>query len=94
MGLIKVSATSQTKAVAGAIAGTFRDFKIAEAQAIGPVAVNQAVKAVVLARSFLADEGIQIMVFPEPIDVEIDGNVRTAVKLTVVERVTAEPTVD
>ena len=49
MEMIKVSATSRTSAVAGAIAGVVREHHRAEVQAIGAGAVNQAIKALVLA---------------------------------------------
>jgi len=49
MDVIKVSGTSRTSAVAGAIAGVFREHQHAEVQAIGAIAVNQAVKALALA---------------------------------------------
>lgn len=83
MDVVKVKATSRTAAVAGAIAAIIREKKHAEAQAIGAGAVNQAVKALVLAKGYLAEEGINIMVVPEFVDVEIDGKARTAIKLVV-----------
>lgn len=83
MGIIKVSANSRTAAVAGAIAGVMREHKHAEVQAIGAGAVNQAVKALVLAKGYLAADGIDVYCIPEFVDVEIDGKVRTAVKLIV-----------
>ena len=83
MDIIKVSSTSRTSAVAGAIAGVFRDYKIAEIQAIGAGAVNQAVKACVLAKGYLAEDGFDIVISPEFVDVNIDDKVRTAIKLTV-----------
>lgn len=82
MDIIKVSGTSRTSAVAGAIAGVFRENKRAEIQAIGAGAVNQAVKALVLARGYLAEDGYEVIFLPEFVDVEIDDKVRTAVKLT------------
>ena len=85
MEIIKVKANSRTAAVAGAIAGVMRDDHHAEVQAIGAGAVNQAVKAIVLARTYLVDDGIIIFCVPEFVDVEIDGKIRTAVKLTVDE---------
>lgn len=85
MEIIKVKANSRTAAVAGAIAGVMRDDHHAEVQAIGAGAVNQAVKAIVLARTYLVDDGIIIYCVPEFVDVEIDGKIRTAVKLTVDE---------
>ena len=83
MDVIKVKANSRTAAVAGAIAGVMREHKHAEVQAIGAGAVNQAVKALVLARGYLAEDGIPIICFPEFVDVDIDGKVRTAIKITV-----------
>ena len=83
MDIIKVKAVSRTAAVAGAIAGVFRDNKHAEVQAIGAGAVNQAVKAMVLARNFLAQDELEVVFVPEFVNVEIDGKVRTAIKFTV-----------
>ena len=83
MDIIKVKAVSRTAAVAGAIAGVMRDNKHAEVQAIGAGAVNQAVKAMVLAKNFLAQDEIDIMFIPEFVNVEIDGKVRTAIKFVV-----------
>jgi stage V sporulation protein S len=80
MDIIKVSGTSRTSAVAGAIAGVFREHKHAEIQAIGAIAVNQAVKALALARGYLKEDGYEVVFFPEFVDVEIDGKVRTAIK--------------
>ncbi len=86
MDVIKVKANSRTAAVAGAIAGVMREHKHAIIQAIGAGAVNQSVKALVLAKGYLAEDGIIIVCIPEFVDVEIDGKVRTAVKLTVEPR--------
>jgi stage V sporulation protein S len=83
MNIIKVSGTSRTSAVAGAIAGVFRENKRAEVQAIGAVAVNQAVKALALAKGYLKEDGYDIIFAPEFVDVEIDGKVRTAIKFVV-----------
>jgi len=84
--IIKVAATSRTSAVAGAIAGIFREQQFANVQAIGASAVNQAVKALALARNYLAEDGYDVVCIPEFVDVEIDGNVRTAIRLNVVQR--------
>jgi stage V sporulation protein S len=83
MDIIKVSANSRTSAVAGAIAGVVREHKHAEVQAIGAGAVNQAVKALVLATGYLVGDGIHVICVPEFVDVDIDGKVRTAIKLVV-----------
>ncbi|MBI9044472.1 MAG: stage V sporulation protein S [Anaerolineaceae bacterium] len=83
MNIIKVKATSRTAAVAGAIAGVMREHNHAEVQAIGAGAVNQSVKALVLAKGYLEEDGIHIYIIPEFVDVDIDGKIRTAVKLVV-----------
>jgi len=83
MNLLKVSSQSRTSAVAGAIAGTYRDHGRAEIQAIGAGAVNQAIKALVIARGYLAEEGKEIIVVPSMIVIEIDGEERTAIRLSV-----------
>jgi len=86
MDIIKVSGTSRTSAVAGAIAGVVRENKRAEVQAIGASAINQAVKAMALARGYLANDGYDIIFIPEFVDVQIEDKVRTAIKFTVEPR--------
>jgi stage V sporulation protein S len=86
MEIIKVSANSRTSAVAGAIAGVVREHKRAEVQAIGAGAVNQSVKALVLAIGYLKNDGIDVVCVPEFADVTIDDKVRTAIKLVVEPR--------
>jgi stage V sporulation protein S len=83
MDMIKVSSTSRTSAVAGAIAGVVREHHRAEVQAIGAGAVNQAVKALVLATGYLKSDGIHVSCVPEFADVTIEDKVRTAIKLVV-----------
>jgi stage V sporulation protein S len=83
MSLIKVSATSRTAAVAGAIAGVVREHHRAEIQAIGAGAVNQAMKALILATGYLRLDGIHIRCVPEFAEVTIEDKVRTAIKLVV-----------
>ena len=83
MNIIKVSATSRTSAVAGAIAGVVREHHRAEVQAIGAGAVNQAVKALVVATGYLRLDGIHISCVPEFADVTIEDKVRTAIKLVI-----------
>lgn len=83
MEVIKVSANSRSTAVAGAIAGVIRDKRRAEVQAIGASAVNQAVKAIAIARGYLNLDGIDIVCVPAFTEVDIDGHERTAVRLTV-----------
>ena len=66
-----------------AIAGTYRDHGRAEIQAIGAGAVNQAIKAVVIAKGYLAEEGKAIVLVPSMVDVDIDGEDRTAIRLSI-----------
>jgi stage V sporulation protein S len=86
MEVIKVSAHSRSTAVAGAVAGVIRDHHYAEVQAIGASAVNQAIKAIAIARSYLALDGIDIVCQPEFVEIQIDGQERTALKLVVEPR--------
>ena len=83
MDIIKVSGRSRTSAVAGAIAGVFRENKRVEVQAIGASAINQAVKAMALAKNYLAEDGYAVVMISEFVDVEIDEKVRTAIKFVV-----------
>jgi stage V sporulation protein S len=83
MDMIKVSANSRTAAVAGAIAGIVREHHRAEVQAIGAGAVNQAIKALILATGYLRDDGIFVTCIPEFADVTIEDKVRTAIKLVI-----------
>ena len=83
MDMIKVSSSSRTAAVAGAIAGVVRDHHRAEVQAIGAGAVNQAMKALILATGYLKNDGIFVTCVPEFADVTIEDQVRTAIKLVV-----------
>ena len=83
MEMIKVSANSRTSAVAGAIAGVIREHQRAEVQAIGAGAVNQAIKALVLATGYLQNDGIYVSCVPEFADVNIEDKVRTAIKLVI-----------
>ena len=84
--LIKVSAQSRSTAVAGAIAGVMREHGYAEVQAIGASAVNQAIKAVAIARGYLEQDNIDLAIVPSFTEVDIDGNERTAVRLAVFKR--------
>lgn len=88
MDLIKVSANSRTAAVAGAIAGIVREHHRAEVQAIGAGAVNQAMKALILATGYLKNDGIFVTCVPEFADVTIEDKLKTAIRLVI------EPTAD
>ncbi len=80
---IKVSAKSRSTAVAGAIAGVIREHRHADVQAIGAGAVNQAIKAIAIARGYLQQDGLDIVCIPTFVEVDVSGEERTAVKLAV-----------
>jgi stage V sporulation protein S len=84
--IIKVSARSRSTAVAGAIAGVVREHNRAEVQAIGAGAVNQAIKAVAIARGYLSEDNIDVIVIPFFTEVMIDDQERTAVRMVVEPR--------
>src|SRR5918998_1764655 len=81
--VLKVGATTRPAAAAGAIAGILREGGSPEVQAIGAAAVNQAVKAVIIARAYLVQDGLDLCCIPGFTDVRIDGEDRTAVRLRV-----------
>ncbi len=85
MNIIKVAANSRSTAVAGAIAGIIREQRHIDVQAIGAGAVNQAVKAIAIARGYLELDGIEIVCIPTFSEVVIDGKERTAVRLIVTD---------
>jgi stage V sporulation protein S len=86
METLKVSTKSSPSAVAGALAGVIREKGKAELQAIGAGALNQAIKAVAIARGYVAPSGINLICIPAFVDVEINGEERTAIKLIVEPR--------
>jgi stage V sporulation protein S len=86
MATLKVAAHSRVPAIAGAIAGTIRDEGRAEVHAIGAGAVNQAVKAVAVARRFLETEGYDIILVPAFVNVEIADQTKSALKFVVESR--------
>ncbi|MEG0370893.1 MAG: stage V sporulation protein S [Clostridium sp.] len=86
MEILKVSAQSQPKAVAGALAAVLRERTTAEMQAVGAGAVNQAVKAIAITRGFVAPNGIDLVVIPAFAEISIDGEERTAIKFIVEAR--------
>jgi stage V sporulation protein S len=86
MTVLKVSAQSNPKSVAGALASVVREQGTAEIQAIGAGAVNQTMKAIAIARGYLAPAGVNLVAIPAFIDVEIDGQARTAIHFQVEPR--------
>lgn len=86
MEILKVSSKSNPNSVAGAIAGVIRERGGAEIQAIGAGALNQAVKAVAIARGFVAPGGMDLICIPAFTDIWINGEERTAIKLIIEPR--------
>lgn len=86
MDILRVSAQSQPKSVAGALAAILREKSIAELQAVGAGAVNQAVKAIAITRGFVAPNGIDLVVVPAFSEIMIDGEGRTAIKFLIEPR--------
>lgn len=83
MEILRVSAKSAPNSVAGAIAGVVREHGEVEVQAVGAGASNQALKAVAIARGYLAPGGIDLICVPAFTTVTIDDEERTAIKLIV-----------
>ncbi len=83
MDVIRVATASRPAAVAGAIAAAVREGEEARVQAIGPLAVNQAVKAIAVACGYLALEGVNVVCTPAFTEVTVDGGRRTAIRLLV-----------
>lgn len=86
--VLKVSTRSRPSAVAGAIAGVIRESGVAEVQSIGAGATNQAIKAIAIARSYLNEEQIDIICVPSFIDVAIENEERTAIRMLIERRPT------
>jgi stage V sporulation protein S len=84
--VLRVSADSKPKAVAGALAAVLRERGAVELQAVGAGAVNQAVKAIAITRGFVAPNGIDLIAIPAFTKVEIDGEERTAIRFLVQAR--------
>ena len=86
METLKVGTKSNPNSVAGALANVFRDKNEVEIQAIGAGALNQAIKAIAIARGFVAPAGKNLICTPAFSDISIDGEERTAIKLIVETR--------
>ena len=86
MEILKVSSHSTPNSVAGAIAGVIREQKAVEVQAVGAGAANQAIKAIAIARGYLAPIGIDLICVPAFASITIDGEERTAIKLICEQR--------
>lgn len=86
MEVLKVSAQSNPKSVAGALAAVLREKGTAEVQAVGAGAVNQSIKAIAIARGFVAPNGIDLVAIPAFTEITIDGEERTAIRFIVEPR--------
>ena len=86
MEVLKVSSKSNPNSVAGALAGVLRERGVAEIQAIGAGALNQAIKSIAIARGFVAPSGMDLVCIPAFIDIEIEGDKKTAIKLIIEPR--------
>ena len=86
MEVLKVSTKSNPNSVAGALAAIIKEKNIVEIQAVGAGAINQAVKAIAIARGFVAPSGKDIVCVPAFTDIQIDGEERTAIKLIIQPR--------
>jgi stage V sporulation protein S len=86
MEVLKVSSKSSPNSVAGAMAGVVRQAGAVEVQVVGAGALNQAVKAVAIARGYLAPSGVDLVCVPTFADIEIEGQGRTAIRLLVEHR--------
>ena len=83
MDILKVSSKSSPNSIAGALAGVVREKGSAELQAVGAGAINQAVKAVAIARGFVAPAGVDLICIPAFTDIQINGEEKTALKIIV-----------
>ncbi len=81
--ILKISTKSNPNSVAGAIAGLIKEKGRAEMQAIGAGALNQAIKAIAIARGFVAPSGINLICIPSFVEIQIDGEEKSAIKLIV-----------
>ena len=89
METLKVSTRSNPNSVAGAIAGALRSSGAVEIQVVGAGALNQAIKAVAIARGYVVASGIDLVCIPTFADIEIDGEQRTAIRLAIEDRARA-----
>ncbi|PTA69370.1 stage V sporulation protein S [Deinococcus arcticus] len=83
METLRVSGTSRPNAIAGAIAALLRTQGEVEIQSIGPAAVNQAVKALAIARGYLTGDRLDLYTQPEFVKLDVQSEERTAVRFLV-----------
>ncbi len=78
-----VSSTSKPNSVAGALVHALRTETKVELQSVGAGALNQAVKAIAIARGYVAPIGKDLICVPAFCDVVIEGEEKSAIKLIV-----------
>jgi len=84
--LLRVSSKSKPNSVAGAIAGIIRSDTRVQIQTIGAGALNQAIKGVAIARGFIAPTGQDLVCIPYFRDIEVNGEIKTAIVLNIESR--------
>ncbi len=87
MEILKISSKSNPNSVAGAIVGLIKNTGKAEMQAVGAGALNQAIKAIAISRGFVAPAGKNLVCVPGFVEVKIEGEDRTGIKLIVKEEI-------
>ena len=83
MEILKVSSKSNPNSVAGALSNVLKNTNVTEIQAVGAGALNQAIKAVIIARGYVAPSGKNLVCIPAFSDISIEGEERTAIKLII-----------
>lgn len=83
MEILKISAKSKPSSIAGALANAFKSRNVVEMQAVGAGAINQGIKAIAIARGYVAPLGKDLIVVPAFSDILIEGMEKTAIKLIV-----------
>lgn len=86
MEILRIAAKSSPKSIAGALTAVLKEEGFVELQAVGAGAVNQAVKAIAIARGYIAPNGIDIVTIPAFVEININGEERTAIKFIVEPR--------
>ena len=91
MEVIKVSSKSNPNSCAGALAGILRQDGVVEVHVVGAGALNQAIKAIAIAKGYVEPSGIDLVCVPSFAEIDIDGEQRTAIRLLVEDRRQRQP---
>lgn len=83
MEILKVSSKSNPNLVAGALVNILKENKKVEVHSIGAGALNQAIKAITIARGYMRPSDLDLICIPSFLEVSIDGNIKTAIRLVV-----------